>query len=210
MTVKPPPQREKDLNSPIWQKWFKDVVDTANDAAPKVDSPTVDNFASLDADGNIQDSGYDATSFAGASHTQALSTITDYTDYKETGIALLASVTINGQTLTKQTVYTVPAGKTMIPHLLYVRSPSATLLGLTDMDIGGDAAAGDWLQQITLNAFTATTDYGVIMQPAQAAGPPIVPEKKTLYAAATVFGVKIITGSTGVATFKIDLFGYLF
>lgn len=207
MSVKPFPFREKNLDSPIIQDWLEKLRVAANSAATQIDSPTVDNFTSIDADGNIQDSGYDATSFAGASHTQAISTITDY---KDNAIALLDSATINGQTLTKQTVYTVPTGKTMIPHLLYVRSPSASLAGLVDMDVGGDANASDWIQQVTLNAFTATTDYGVIMQPEQAAGPPIVPVKKTLYAAATVFGVKIITGSTGAATFTIDLFGYLF
>lgn len=63
MTVKPPPFREEDHNSPIWQKFYRDVVSTANNAAPSVDSPTVDNFASLTSGGQIQDSGYDATSF---------------------------------------------------------------------------------------------------------------------------------------------------
>lgn len=130
-------------------------------------------------------------------------------DLRENALTLLASVTINGQTTTKQTLFTVPAGKTLIPDSIVAHSPSATLAGLVDMDVGGDASAGDWIQQITLAAFTATTDYGKVSQPAQAAGPPIVPVKKTVYAAAVVFGVKINTGSTGAATFVVDLFGYL-
>ena len=130
-------------------------------------------------------------------------------DLRENALTLLASVSINGQTTTKQTLFTVPAGKTLIPHGIEIHSPSATLAGLVDMDVGGDASAGDWIQQITLAAFTATTDYGIILQPAQATGPPIVPVKKTVYAAAIVFGVKINTGSTGAATFTIDLFGHL-
>ena len=210
MALKPPPLRDPDLTGPTWQKWFRDLWKSASTL---VGSPTVDNFASLDSAGQVQDSGYDATSFAAAVHAHN----TLY--YTETEIdallvgsvlALLASATINGQTLTKQTVYTVPAGKTMIPHMVYIRSPSASLAGLTDMDIGGDANASDWIQQITLNAFTVATDYGVVTQPEQVAGPPIAPIKKTLYAAATAFGVKIITGSTGAATFKADLWGYLF
>lgn len=215
MTLSPPPLRDKDRGSSRWLRWDTAVAEQVNadtdDKADKPDSPTADNFASLDATGNLQDSGYDDTSFAGAVHTQAITTITDYEATKNAGtIALLGSATINAKTTTKQTIYTVPAGKTMVPHMLYMRSPTATVAGMVDMDAGGDAGAGDWIQQITLNAFTAVTDYGVVMQPAQAAGPPIVPEKKTFYAAATVFGVKVNTVSTGAASFTIDLFGYLF
>lgn len=130
-------------------------------------------------------------------------------DLKEKAISLLASVTLNGKTVTKQTVYTVPAGKVLIPFTVLFRDPSATIAGLVDLDVGGNAGADDWLQQISLDAFTATTDYGFVLQPAQAAGPPIVPVKKTEYAAAVVFGIKIITVSTGAATFKVDLFGHL-
>ena len=130
-------------------------------------------------------------------------------DLKEKAISLLASATLNGQTLTKQTIYTVPAGKVLIPFGVLFRDPSATLAGLVDLDIGGDGAAGDWIQQVTLDAFTAVTDYGFVLQPAQAAGPPIVPVKKTEYAAAVVFGVKINTGSTGAANVEVDLFGHL-
>lgn len=189
------------------RNWAMEVQTTIDSVATVVESPNEDNFASLDADGNIQDSGYDWTSFALASHNQAASTITDL---KEKAVSLLASATLNGQTTTKQTGYTVPTGKTFIPVLIVFRAPSASLAGLVDMDIGGDASASDWLQEISLNAFTATTDFGEVRQPAQAAGPPIVPTKKTVYAAATVFGFKINTGSTGAATFKADIWGYLF
>ena len=130
-------------------------------------------------------------------------------DLKEKAISLLASVTLNGKTTTKQTIYTVPAGKVLIPFAVLFRDPSASLTGLIDLDIGGDAGAANWIQQVTLAAFTATTDYGFVLQPEQAAGAPIVPVKKTEYAAAVVFGIKIITVSTGAATFKVDLFGHL-
>jgi hypothetical protein len=93
--------------------------------------------------------------------------------------------------------------------MVIFRSPSASLAGLTDLDLGGNDIADDWLQEISLDAFVSTTAYGVIQQPPQAAGPPIVPTKKTVYAAATVFGIKINTGSTGVATVYVDVFGYL-
>uniref|UniRef100_A0A6H1ZKS8 Uncharacterized protein n=1 Tax=viral metagenome TaxID=1070528 RepID=A0A6H1ZKS8_9ZZZZ len=38
-----------------------------SDYATKIDTPTLDNFVSMDAAGNIKDSGYDAGSFADAS-----------------------------------------------------------------------------------------------------------------------------------------------
>ena len=131
-------------------------------------------------------------------------------DLKEKSISLLGSATLNGQTLaSKQSIYTVPTGKVMrVDHVVF-RDPSATLAGLVDMDLGGNALCDDWLLQLSLNAFTATTDYGKAEQVDQAAGPPFVPVKKTEYAAAIIFGAYINTGSTGAANFVIDLFGYL-
>lgn len=122
----------------------------------------------------------------------------------------VATATINAQTLTKQNIYTVPADRTFIPLKIVVRGQSASLAGLVNMAIGGNANADDWLQQISLNAMTATTDYCQIEQPVQAAGPPIVPTRKSVYAAGIAFGVRITTGSTGAATFSVDVFGYLF
>ena len=191
----------------VVQYWARDVTEKADNAVAPVEDPNVDNFASLAAGGNVQDSGYDATSFALASHSQAASTITDF---KEKALAVLGSATIDGQITDKQTIFTVPTGKTMIVFGVLVRSPSDSLAGLVDLDLGGNAAADDWIQQVTLNAFTATTDYGWIFQPEQAPGPPIVPTKKSGYAAATAFGIKINTGSTDPATFTIALIGVLF
>lgn len=63
--IPPPPQNqpfstESGRISPIWLHWLKKFQ---NAVATSVDSPGADNFASLDANGNIQDSGYDNTSF---------------------------------------------------------------------------------------------------------------------------------------------------
>lgn len=131
-------------------------------------------------------------------------------DLKEAGLILLGSTVVDAQVTTKQTIYTVPPGNlSMIVFAVVPRNPTATLVGLVDLDLGGNANADDWIQQVSLNAFTATTDYGLIMQPAQAAGPPIVPVKKSEYVAGTAFGVKINTGSTGAAYVTFDLFGWL-
>ena len=124
-------------------------------------------------------------------------------------ITKIASATINCQTTTKQNIFTVPTGQIFFPVFVAVRQASATLAGMVDVDFGAGANADDWLQQISLAAFTAVTDYGVLAQPAQAAGPPIVPTKKTHNIAADVWGLKVITGSTGAATVEVDLFGYL-
>jgi len=121
----------------------------------------------------------------------------------------LASVVIDCQITTKQTIFTVPTGKVFIPTKLIIERPSASLAGLVDADFGAGAGADDWLQQISLAAFTATTDYGVLKQPEQAAGPPIVLTKKTINVATDVWGIKINTGSTGVATVTVHLFGFL-
>ena len=131
-------------------------------------------------------------------------------DLKEKSISLLGSATLNGQTTaSKQNIYTVPIGKVMIVDHVVFRDPTATLVGLVDLDLGGNALCDDWLLQITLAGLTATTDYAKATQPEQAAGPPIVPVKVTEYAAAAIFGVYINTGSSGAASFDIDLFGYL-
>jgi hypothetical protein len=123
---------------------------------------------------------------------------------------ILGTALIGAQTTTKQKIYTVPTGKNFIPDSVLIYGITATLAGLTDMDIGGDATASNWLQQISLNAFTATTDYARIMQPDQAAGPPIVPVKIPYFASGVEFGLKIITISTGAANFFASVTGTLF
>lgn len=129
---------------------------------------------------------------------------------QENVISLVGGTIIIDMKVTdKQTLFTVPADKIFVPAFVFIKRPSATLSGAIDTDFGAGVNADDWLQQISLNAFTAVTDYGVIRQPAQAAGPPIVPEKKTINVAGDVWGVKVNTVSTGAATVEMDLFGYL-
>ena len=130
-------------------------------------------------------------------------------DLREISLTLVGSATIDGKGVAKQTIFTVPTGKIFIPFAVEITNPSATLAGLVDMDVGAGANADDWLLEVTLNAFTAVTDYGILMQPVQAAGPPIVPAKKTHNVAGDVFGVLINTVSTGAATFTASLFGFL-
>lgn len=130
-------------------------------------------------------------------------------DLRENALTMVASVSINMKTDTKQTIFTVPTGKIFIPFCLEISEPSATLVGAVDLDFGAGANADDWLQQISLNTYTAVTDYGVLMQPVQAAGPPIVPTKKTHNVAGDIWGVLVNTVSTGSATVTMSLFGFL-
>ena len=208
---------ENGAMNPKWVQWFHqtrkqiEAVDYSGKADIVGGAPD-GLLARLDADGNLV-AVTDLTQYIGSADIQVNDdgdgTLTLQYDAEGKGFFLLASTSLNGQTTTKQTVYTVPTGKTLVPWALCVRGLSASLAGLTDMDIGGDVDAGDWLQQISLDDFTAVTDFGWIKQPEQAAGPPIVPVKKTVYAAGTAFGVKINTGSTGAATFTAELVGYL-
>ena len=78
----------------------KMVDDIESNKADKVSGATADNFASLDANGNLQDSGYNNSSFAPASHTHTKSDITDtpwaWTDVDKTGSSIndIADVSI--------------------------------------------------------------------------------------------------------------------
>jgi hypothetical protein len=120
---------------------------------------------------------------------------------KEKTISLLASATVdlqNGDS--KTTVYTVPTGATAVITHVIIRSPTASLAGGTDFDIGSGASADTWLQTNNLSTLTATTDYIVITS--------LV--KYTLEAAAAAFGILPITGATADAQATMDVFGYEF
>lgn len=123
----------------------------------------------------------------------------------EGAITLLGSAAVdlqNGDS--KTTVYTVPTGKTMVVTHVVIRSPSGTLAGGTDFDIGSGANADTWRQTINLSSMTATDDYMVI--PSVSA----TPVKYTLEAAGSAFGILPVTGATADVTATMEVFGYLF
>lgn len=120
----------------------------------------------------------------------------------ENAITLLASASVDLQNAdSKTTVYTVPTGKTMVVTTVVIRSPSGSLAGGTDFDIGSGANADTWKQTNDLSSMTATTDYMVITSENT---------KYTLEAAAAAFGIKPITGATADVTATMDVFGYLY
>ena len=126
-------------------------------------------------------------------------------DLKEKAIALLASGDVllqNGET--KTTIYTVPWGKVMVVTHVVIHSPTASLAGGTDYDIGSGANADTWRQTIDLSSLTvAGMDYMVI--PSISA----VPVKYTLEGAGNAFGIKPITGAVLAAHATMAVFGYL-
>ena len=122
---------------------------------------------------------------------------------EEETICRLATVAgVDMKTVQKNTLYTVPTGKTAYIVFVVIREPSASLAGGTDYDLGTGAAADTWRQTVDLSSMTtADTDYMVI------SGADVT--KYTDSAAASGFGIKPITGSTGAATATIDVFGFL-
>ena len=122
-------------------------------------------------------------------------------ELNEFSLTLLASGVVDLQNGDgKTTVYTVPAGKSMIPFCVVIRTPSGTLAGGTDFDIGSGANADTWKQTNDLSALTAVTDYKVITDL----------DKHTIEAAGAEFGIKPITGAAADVTATMDLYGYLF
>ena len=121
----------------------------------------------------------------------------------ENSISRLITVTgVDMKTAGKTNLYTVPTGKTLYVTHVVIREISATLVGGTDYDFGTGVNADTWRQAVNLASMINTgTDYMVI------AGADVT--KYTDAAAGSVFGIKVITGSTGAATATIDVFGFL-
>jgi len=122
---------------------------------------------------------------------------------KENAIAKVATVTgVDMQTAAKTTLYTVPTGKVFYPMMIVVRDPSASMAGGSDYDIGTGANADTWRQAVSLVSMTTLgTDFMIIH------GADVT--KYTECAAADVFGIKVITGTTAACTATLDVFGYL-
>jgi len=119
----------------------------------------------------------------------------------ENALTLLGSAVVDLQNGDgKTTVYTVPPGKTMIVFCVIIRTPSGSLAGGTDFDIGSGALADTWKQTNDLSLLTAITDYKVITDLA----------KHTMEVAGAEFGIIPVTGATADVTATMDLYGYLF
>jgi len=121
----------------------------------------------------------------------------------EAALAIVASVpSVDMKTAGANTLYTVPTGKVFYPVMVVIRDPSASMAGGTDYDIGTGANCDTWRQTVDLSSMTTSgTDFMVIH------GADVT--KYTECAAASVFGIKVITGTTAACTATIDVIGYL-
>ncbi len=109
---------------------------------------------------------------------------------------------VDMKTAAKTTLYTVPASKTLYVTHVVIRETSASMSGGTDYDLGTGANADTWRQTVDLSSMTTSgTDYMVI------SGADVT--KYTDSAAASVFGIKVITGTSAACTATIDVFGFL-
>jgi hypothetical protein len=122
---------------------------------------------------------------------------------QETGERLLVRVaTAHMQTTDgAQTLYTVPAGKKMVPTRVVVRNPTGSLAGGTDFNFGDGTNRDTWKANVDLSGLTATTDCMVITNDNA---------KFTPFDAGDTFGFKPDTGATGDYDATIEVFGYLY
>ena len=124
-------------------------------------------------------------------------------DLKELALTIVETTTgVDMKTAAKTTLFTVPNGKTFYCTAIVIREPSASMAGGTDYDIGTGANADTWRQAVDLSSMTTpATDYMVIT------GADVT--KYTDSAAASAFGIKVITGITAACTATIDVIGFL-
>ena len=131
-------------------------------------------------------------------------------DLKEKAESLLSSTTVANMSLdvpTLTALYTVPAGKQAIITKVIIHSPSATLDGMNDVDFGSGAVPTDGFNNITgIADVTATTDYYIISSDNNEYS---MVDGDHATAANRTFGMYVVSGSTGAASAKVDVFGYL-
>lgn len=126
-------------------------------------------------------------------------------DIAQNAITRLATVTgIDAKTIATTTLYTVPAGKTLIPTQVIVRVTAFTVGGKAVQAVasfgGNSATYDDFVNSVTHTVAAA----GVFLVNNAAA------TAQTVQAAADVFKLSIETGSDATTeTWAVDLFGYL-
>ena len=119
---------------------------------------------------------------------------------KEKTIALLTSLAgVDLNTTDKQTIYTVPTGKSCIVTKVVVRLASISLT-TANYGFGFDAGGSDVITGATHTELTGNTLYTVLSAKAGA----------KVGTAGQAFGSKCSVAQGAAATVTIDVFGYLF
>ena len=98
----------------------------------------------------------------------------------------------------KTTLYTIPTGREAIVTSVMVHSPSGSLAGGTDFDLGDGASCTTWKQNNNLSSMTATTDSIVITSDNT---------KYTIFNAGDTFGIKPASGATLDVSASVIVYG---
>jgi len=120
-------------------------------------------------------------------------------------VSLLGSEdSINMKTEVQTTLYTVPAGKVMVPHFIIIRNNSASL-AVCQVSFGQAATWTDFLGLHTLTNIT-TVGAAVILRPI----PHTTPAAEIIqYTAGEVFKMDLAVPATAAGTATIELYGTL-
>ena len=126
-------------------------------------------------------------------------------DLKTKAVSLLGSVdSINMQTETATTLYTVPVGMKCVPDHVLIRNVSASLAGCV-LTFGQVGALTDFLPAHTLTNIDAAGE-AVRLFPISATTPALAIVE---YTAAEIIQMDITTAATGAATATVELYGTL-
>ena len=123
---------------------------------------------------------------------------TELNTFIKGGLSYLGHATVDLQEGdSKTTVYTVPTGKEAMILAVLIHSPTASLAGGLDFDIGSGTNADSWMDNVNLSQMVNTTDYRFFFSMA----------RYTTEVAAKTFGIKPITGATADAQATMVVFG---
>ena len=115
---------------------------------------------------------------------------------KENVITKMSTTTgVDMKTAASTTLYTTPAGKSLIVDHVVVRSNSASLAG------GTSYAWTNWRAAVDLSGMTTTTGSRTLWTVDNTTYVPVP--------ALTAFQITVTTGSTAACTATIDVWGYL-
>lgn len=162
-------------------------------------------FAQINQNANLVFAG--PASGAAAAPTFRALTAADF--YASTPTLLGPPTTFDLNVGTKQTLATVPAGKSALPVLIIAYAPSVDLSGgaTNNLQLGFNAGSNDWTTGANLGItdLIAATDFKVFGQE-QAASNAVT----TLGTAGQLFGAKCDVAFGSAATLQIATFGLLF
>lgn len=132
-------------------------------------------------------------------------TINNPTILSHNAVSLLGSEdSVNMKTVQATTLFTVPVGKTMVPHFIMIRTNSASL-AVCQVTFGLSSALTDFLAAQTLTNIT-TAGSSVKLMPVPSATPAAEANE---YTAGQIFQMNLTVAATAAGTATIELYGTL-